>query len=296
MTDDERHLEHCVLIINPLSGGGKARGQEFLRQCRVRSIELVTVRPGDDIAAAAKAAVDGGADVIGMAGGDGSQATVAAVAAEHGLPYVCIPAGTRNHFALDLGVDRNDILGALDAFHGDVERRVDLARVNGRVFVNNASMGVYGRLVQSQAYRDAKLRTAVEMLPELVGPGTEPFDLRFTGPDGSQVASAQLLLVSNNPYEIAPPGPRTRGQINQGRLGVVVVRADPPLPRWREWSTAKFRVDSGDSVELGLDGEAVVMDPPLRFESWPSALLVRGIASAGASLARARARLLPPRR
>ena len=138
--------------------------------------------PGDDLATLATAAVRDGADALGMAGGDGSQAAVAAVAAEHGL-YVCVPAGARNHFAFDLGIDRNDVVGALDAFVG-VERRIDLGRVNGRVFVNNVAMGVYGAVVQSPAYREHKVRTMIDMLPELVGPGAEPFDLRFTGGNG----------------------------------------------------------------------------------------------------------------
>ena len=101
----------------------------------------------------------GGADAIGVAGGDGSQAVVAEIASAHDIPYVCIPAGTRNHFANDLGVDRSDVVGALDAFAHGSERRIDLARLNGRVFVNNASLGVYAKIVQSERYRDAKLET-----------------------------------------------------------------------------------------------------------------------------------------
>ncbi len=112
--------------------------------------------------------------MLGMAGGDGSQGAAAAVAAEFDVPYVCVPAGTRNHFALDVGVDPNDLIGALEAFLDGTERRIDLARVNNRVFVNNASMGLYGRIVQSRDYRDAKLRTVIEKLPDLVGPAAEP--------------------------------------------------------------------------------------------------------------------------
>src|SRR5204863_2500437 len=97
-----------------------------------------------------------------MAGGDGSQALIATIAAELGLPYACIPAGTRNHFALDLGVDRDDVAGALDALIGGRERLVDLAYVNGRVFVNNVSLGVYGDAVQKAGYREAKIRTLLD--------------------------------------------------------------------------------------------------------------------------------------
>ena len=94
-------------------------------------------------------AVADGADALGMAGGDGSLAVVAAAAAAHGLPFICVPAGTRNHFALDLGVDRHDVAGALDAFSDGFERRIDLAEVNGRAFLNNVSLGIYGEAVET---------------------------------------------------------------------------------------------------------------------------------------------------
>ena len=161
--------------------------------------------PGDDLTTLATAAVRDGADALGMAGGDGSQAAVAAVAAEHGLPYVCVPAGTRNHFAFDLGIDRNDVVGALDAFVDGDERRIDLGRVNGRAFVNNVAMGVYGAAVQSPAYRDHKMRTMIDMLPELVGRRAEPFDLRFTGRDGSPHETAVLAARLQQPLHGRPP-------------------------------------------------------------------------------------------
>ncbi len=105
---------HPVLIVNPRSGGGKAHHYGLVGRCRARGIEPVVMKEGDDLASLAAAAVSSGADAIGMAGGDGSQAIVAAVASEHDIPYVCIPAGTRNHFALDIGLDREDVIGALD--------------------------------------------------------------------------------------------------------------------------------------------------------------------------------------
>src|SRR5437016_14096656 len=106
-----------------------------------------------------------------MAGGDGSQAVVAAVSAELDLPYACIPAGTRNHFALDLGVDRDDVVGALDAFALGFEQRIDLAFVNERILVNNVSLGIYAEIVQSDAYRDAKLASVHKVATDPRGPG-----------------------------------------------------------------------------------------------------------------------------
>ena len=138
------------VVINPRSGDGKAARAGLAERARDKGIETVILAPGQDLAALAGEAVAGGADVLGMAGGDGSLAVVAAVAAAHGIPFVCVPAGTRNHFALDVGVDRHDVTGALDAFTGGVERRIDAAEVNGRLFLNNVSLGVYGDAVRSR--------------------------------------------------------------------------------------------------------------------------------------------------
>lgn len=234
----------------------------------------MTFEPGDDLTALALDAVRAGAEVLGMAGGDGSQAAVAAVAAEHALPFVCVPAGTRNHFASDLGIDRDDIVGALDAFVDGEERRIDLGSVNGRVFVNNVAMGIYGAVVQSPEYRAHKARTFIGKLPELIGPRAEPFDLRFTGRDGRSQGSALLVLVSNNPYSIdLRPDRGTRGRLDQGLLGLIAVTAGPP-PQVQEWAEPAFRVDSGGAVAVGIDGESVTMAAPLEFESDRQALRV----------------------
>ncbi len=284
---------HPVLIINPKSGGGKAERYHLVDECLARGIEPVVLGAGDDLARLAVDAFDRGADVIGMAGGDGSQALVATLAAERDIPHVCVPAGTRNHFALDLGLDREDVVGALDAFFDGVERRVDLARVNGRVFVNNACMGLYARIVQSEEYRDAKLKTAAAMLPDMLGPDATPFDLRFAGPAGVDFESAHLLLVSNDPYELDHLGGRgTRARMDLGTLGLVTARIDGATDAvtfvsleaagrirsfhgWLEWEAPKMRVDSGTAVEIAIDGEAMLMDPPLIFETLPGALRVR---------------------
>jgi diacylglycerol kinase family enzyme len=264
-----------VLVINPHSGGGKAVRFDLVAQCLARGIEPIVFERGKDLSAIAEAAIRDGADVIGMAGGDGSTATVAAVAARHGVPFVCIPAGTRNHFALDIGVDVHDVLGSLDAFLHDDERRIDLGRVNGRVFVNNVAMGVYGAVVQSPEYRDNKVRTTIRMLPGLVGPDATPFDLRFELSDGHAQSSAVLLLVSNNPYGIAlRPRSGTRGRLDAGILGVIALTGPPPKGA-DEWTTPVFRVDSGTTIALGIDGESVEMEPPLLFECLAQALTIR---------------------
>jgi diacylglycerol kinase family enzyme len=288
-----------VLLMNPRSGGGRVGRFDLENQARARGITPIVMRPGDDLRALAERAVAQGADVLGMAGGDGSQALIAEVVRAHGVAMVCVPAGTRNHFALDLGLDRDDVIGALDAFGDAVEGRVDLACVNDRVFVNNASLGIYATVVQSDAYRDAKLHTAAQMLPDLLGPDTRGFGLRFDPEDPDpedpdREIDTDVVLVSNNVYRLERlSGFGTRARLDAGVLGVVTlsvdsttdvsallaaeVRGDLSRHRgFRQWSAAEFVVDSGDEhIAVGVDGEALRLAPPLRFRSLPAALRIR---------------------
>jgi diacylglycerol kinase family enzyme len=282
-----------VLLMNPKSGGGKVERFNLVEEARRRGVEPVVLAPGDDLLQLAERAVAGGADVVGMAGGDGSQALVASVAAAHDVGFVCVPAGTRNHLAMDLGLDRDDVVAALDAFGEAVERRIDLGLVGDRVFVNNATAGLYAKIVQSSAYRADKVGTALELLPAMLGPDATPFDLRFTGPDGTEHASAHLILVSNDRYQLGSgEGFGSRRTIDGGNLGIVAAtfRSSAELarllesgatgrnwrpPGWVEWAAASFQLESDQPVEIGIDGEAMVLDPPIRFRTLPGALRVR---------------------
>jgi diacylglycerol kinase family enzyme len=285
--------QHGVLLMNPRSGGGKVTRANLVEEARRRGIEPVVLEPGDDLRTLALDAIGRGAEMLGMAGGDGSQASVAAVAMEHDLPFACIPAGTRNHLALDLGIDRGDLLGALDAYTDGVERQIDLGTLNGHVFVNNVSLGLYAEVVQSEGYRDAKLHTAAARLSELSSPEAHAFGLRFERPDGARRGSAQLLLVSNNPYRLDRlAGLGSRPRLDGGELGIVALRIGGAAQAsqfvalelagharrfagWTEWTAATFEVDAPQPVPAGVDGEALVLKPPLRFAIRPGALRVR---------------------
>ena len=275
---------HPVLFFNPKSGGGKAEKFALASEARSRGIEPIELGPPWDLERLVRHAVAGGADGLAMAGGDGSQAIVAAIAAELSLPYACIPAGTRNHFALDLGVDRDDVVGALDAFVDGGERRVDLAEVNGRVFVNNVSLGLYADAVQREGYREAKLRTILDAVPEMLGPDATQLDLRWTGPGGHEHRSGAAILVSNNRYRLGRAvGSGTRPRLDDGQLGITVAGAPTgggehgrrPQRPWREWTAPRFKVDSDHPVPAGIDGEAVKLEPPLRFRIRAGVLRVR---------------------
>jgi diacylglycerol kinase family enzyme len=273
---------HPVLFYNPLSGGGKAERFKLAEEARDRGIEPIELRPGDDLEQLVRNAVARGADALAMAGGDGSQAIVAMVAAELDLPYACIPSGTRNHFALDLGVDRNDVVGALDAFVNGGERRVDLAEVNGRVFVNNVSLGLYADAVQRPGYRGAKLRTLLDTIPEALGPSAKPASLFWDSPVGEE--SAAVILISNNPYRLGRAiGSGTRPRLNRGLLGIAALAPtqaadDGALHHklgMRQWTASAFMTHADHRVPAGIDGEAVHLEPPVHFRIRPGALRVR---------------------
>ena len=283
---------HGVLIMNLKSGGGKAERFHLVQECRKRGIEPVVLQPGQDLLELARGAVDRGADVIGMAGGDGSQALVASIAAERGVPMVVIPAGTRNHLALDLGLDRDDVIGALDAFGEARIRSMDLGEVNGHIFVNNVSLGLYAAIVRSPEYRDAKVDTTLATLPRVLAPGTEPFDLRFAGPNGEPHQGAHMIQISNNPYGPTISTLGSRPRLDTGRLGVVSleIRSDAEAASFlaavatghparfnglRSWSTPSFEVSSGSTIDVGLDGETLEMAPPLTFSIRSNAVAIR---------------------
>ena len=283
-----------VLIMNPRSGGGKAERFALAEECRRRGIEPVVLEPGDDLLELARSAIDRGADVIGMAGGDGSQALVASVAMAADVPLVCVPAGTRNRFALDLGLDRNDVVAALDAFDAAVERRIDLATVNGRVFVNNVSLGVYAKIVRSPAYRDAKRQTTTAMLSDLVGPASgavrPPLHRSRWHPSGRRAdhPGVQQPLPADVVLRVRQPGPprhrraRRRGGRPPRRQGHRRA-SSPPSGRAASTGSAAGRagrpteltIESSRPIEAGVDGEALLFDPPLELRSLPGALRVR---------------------
>ncbi|KJK37232.1 diacylglycerol kinase [Streptomyces variegatus] len=279
---------HPFLLLNPRSGGGKVEKFNLQEKAESLGARVVLLDPArqQDVTALAKAAVADGADLLGVAGGDGTQALVAAVAAEHGLPFLVIAAGTRNHFAMDLGLDRDDPATCLDALTDGVELRVDLGFADDRPFVNNASFGVYGAVVQSPGYREDKVGAALERLPDLLTRQSGP---RLTATaDGVTVAGPQAILVSNNAYRMDDPfGFGRRERLNSGRLGVLAVRVDSaveaaelllsPRPEGLTVLTAQRVVVDADEpqLEVGLDGEALTMAAPVHCRIARRALRVR---------------------
>jgi diacylglycerol kinase family enzyme len=276
------------LIMNPRSGGGKVVRFGLREKAEALGAEVAVLEgPGTvDVAQLARDAVARGADLLGVAGGDGTQALVAAVAAQHDVPLLVISAGTRNHFALDLGLDREDPSTCLEALRDGVEMKVDLGDVNGRPFVNNVSFGAYAAVVERPEYRDEKLKTTLELLPDLLTSTTGPRLVAHA--DAVTVDRPQALLVSNNPYntgDVAGMGRRPR--IDGGVLGVIGVRAANAVQAARMLRgrrapgltlivTEEVVVDADvGEIPAGVDGESVRLTTPVRCRVRPGALRVR---------------------
>jgi diacylglycerol kinase family enzyme len=279
--------ERAFIVMNPRSGGGKVAKFGLKEKAEALGAQVALLEgPGIvDVAVLARKAVAEGCDLLGVAGGDGTQALVAGIAAEHDLPFLVISAGTRNHFALDLGLDREDPSTCLDALRDGVELRIDLGIIGDRTFVNNASFGAYAEVVRSPAYRDDKRGTTLQMLPDLLkGHGGARLSARV---GNVTIDGPQALLVSNNPYEtgdIAGLGKRAR--LDTGTLGVVTIEVDSArqavalLNRRNDHGLTALSgnqaiVDSdGPEIPVGIDGETVLMPTPVRCAIRPGALRV----------------------
>jgi diacylglycerol kinase family enzyme len=264
-----------VLFVNPKSGGRKVERAGLTERARERGIEVIVMQPDHTLARMADEAVARGADALGVAGGDGSLAVVAASALATGFLSSAFPPAPAT--TLDLGVDRRDLLGSLDAFTDGVERRIDAAEVNGRLFLNNVSLGIYGDAVRQPTYRDAKARTLLETAAQVLGPSGAAVDLQLVDDRGRLHRNPGVVLVSNNPYSLDPArAAGTRPTLDSGELGIVVL--DTPRAGQgpgRTWTATRLEVSAPAAVHAGIDGEAVELAPPFEFVIRPRMLRVR---------------------
>jgi diacylglycerol kinase family enzyme len=275
------------LLMNPRSGGGKVGRFRLRERAEELGAEVALLdRPGTDVQQLARDALARGADLIGVAGGDGTQALVAQVAAEHDVPFLVVSAGTRNHFALDLGLDRRDPARCLDALRYGVEARIDLGNINGRTFVNNASFGAYADIVENPAYRDDKRGTTLDALPDLLSRRRGAHLVAEI--DGSIVNAPQALLVSNNPYAASDTaGMGRRFRLDGGVLGAIAVRVDSARQAVGMLNGAHRQglllaeapevLVTADAAEIpvGIDGETVRLTTPVLCTIRPGVLRVR---------------------
>jgi diacylglycerol kinase family enzyme len=254
------------LIVNPHSGDGGS--DELLAEAAARGIRTHVLGPDDDIETLAREA---DADALGMAGGDGSLALVAAVAIARDLPFACIPFGTRNHFARDVGLDRDDPIGALDALVEGTERKVDVGRANDRLFLNNVSLGVYARLVhRREHHRRRSVAFARLRALAILAAHRQPLGITVDG----EPITARVVLVSNNAYELGVLSVGERKGLDEGLLHLYaplgVLRSS-----WEERAGERFTIDSAAGrLQAAVDGEPEVLETPIEFTIQPRALRV----------------------
>jgi len=259
---------HSFLVINPRSGRGSAGADELAGAAREAGIESHVLAAGED---PGEVALASGAEIVGVAGGDGALAAVAEAALELDAAFVCVPSGTRNHFARDLGIDHRDPLGALGAFAGGAERRVDLGRVAGRLFVNNVSFGNYASLVhERERHRRRGEALARGRALLRVARHRQSLQARVDGKD----VRARVILVGNNRYELDLFTLGARARLDEGVLDLRTAAGWWPMT-WQEQVAERFRIElPRASVLAAIDGEPVELESPLELESLPQALRV----------------------
>jgi diacylglycerol kinase family enzyme len=257
-----------LLLINPRAGrAGGPDAEELQSEALARGIQARILSEGEDPAEYARTA---DAEILGVAGGDGSIGGVAAVAVERRLPFVCVPYGTRNHFARDLGLERNDPIGALAGFSGE-ERPVDVGRIGGRRFLNNVSLGIYAALVHRREHH--RRRGQVLAGARALWLGMRRRRGVWATLDGEPVR-ARIVLVANNAYQLDLFSIGERSRLDEGWLHVYTARGWLPNA-WEERSGERFTVDApGSSLEAAVDGEPAVLETPLEFSIEPRALRV----------------------
>jgi diacylglycerol kinase family enzyme len=256
-----------LLLINPRSGSARPSAEELEEEAGRRELETRLLEPGEDVAAIVRAS---DAEAIGMAGGDGSLAPAAAAAMAADRPFVCVPFGTRNHFARDIGLDRDDPVAALEAFRGR-ERRVDVGRVGERVFLNNVSLGIYASLVHHRE-RHRRRRDALARVRAIGLAATHRHEDEFVV-EGRPVSS-RAILVANNSYQLDLFNIGERERLDEGLLHLYVAQGLLP-GTWEERRCTELEIGApAASVRAAVDGEPVELEAPLRFRIEPRALRV----------------------
>ena len=286
-----------AVVLNGRSGSGAAeasvrRIRELCEEAR-REVR-VELASGKGIAKAARSAVDAGCELLVGGGGDGTIGTIAAVAAEAGLPFGVLPLGTRNHFARDLGLPL-DLEGATQVILAGHMRTVDLGEVNGRVFINNSSLGVYPRLVRLREkmmkYGLAKWAAALWALLAVLR--AHPFmAVRITADGEPMVRRTPFVFIGNNEYRMEGLSAARRESLSDGQLALYVMNASGRRNLlWLAWQILRgrtaelkelevFRVAEAEielkrsSTHVALDGELVTMRGALTYRVLPEALEV----------------------
>ena len=287
------------VLLNPAAGGERrqdlARTLVQLFETAGVTARIVTLARMADIPAAVRSAIESGADAVVAAGGDGTVGAVAANLLETTVPLAVLPLGTLNHFAKDARIPL-DLEGAVRTIATGHVTRIDAAEVNGRPFVNNASIGVYPDMViEREALRQKGYRkwTAAALASVHVLGRYPGVVVRVRVGEADQVFRTPFLFVGNNRYEIDGLRTGARTRLDSGQLFAYFapslhVRDLPKLaalallgrarnnPALEAFAATALTVGTpgGRVLRVALDGEVMSLNTPLRFVSRPFALRV----------------------
>ena len=297
-TRSEGRLDQVVTcILNDKAGSNGAADARALitriaaeRGWRAR---FVLCSGGDDLTALAAQARAAGAMVVG-GGGDGTIAAVAAALVDTDTPLGVLPLGTLNHFAKDLGIPL-DLEKAVTALFAGKAVRVDVGEVNGRIFLNNSSIGFYPRIVQERE-REQKLGRskwlALARASALIFQRSRTLHVDIEGDHGRrQSYDTPFVFIGNNRYAVSGLEIGTRAVLDggklwvcaapyAGRLTLIALATRALLGFVRDADLAAFESVETDvrmrrpHARVATDGEVVVMRTPLRYRSRPGALRV----------------------
>lgn len=255
----------------------------------------IRIVPGEHLAAGAKAAAASPVDVVIAGGGDGTINTVAGALAGTQMPLGILPLGTLNHFARDLGIPF-DLKGAARVIAAQNIHRVDLGEVNGRIFINNSSLGIYARAVlERENFRNRhRLRkwTAMCMAVLKVFRRFPMVQVRIVSDTETILRTTPLVFVGNNRYQLDLLNVGRRARLDGGEMSLYLVNAQN---RWgllmvtlralcgrlnqsrdfETFSLSSFSIASRRSrLHVAYDGEVMKAKPPLLYRIAPGALRV----------------------
>ena len=290
----------CV-IVNPAAGGGRGDGAaEGLRELFAKHgarIDVAMARASDDVKAIARRAVERGDALLVVAGGDGTLAAAASVLSGTPTALGIIPIGTFNHFAKDVGIPM-DPSAAAQAALGGGRRAVDVGEVNGQMFINNSSVGLYPRLVWERQRRQEQGRRKISALAGAaftVWRRYRRVTVRLRLLDGGTrtlTVRTPFVFVGNNVYQLSGLAFGSRARLDRGRLhicmapelsasGMVGVLGNALVGRLASFEQFDSREVTTVTIEawrprlgVALDGEVAVLRTPLRYRIRPGALRV----------------------
>ena len=290
--------KYIAVVLNPASGGGGhtdiAGRVTELFAARGLAAEITLAGEGVSVPDVARTAAESGASAVVAAGGDGTVNAVASALVGGQVPLGILPAGTLNHFAKDMGLPLG-LEGAVGVIANGKVKVVDVGEVNGRIFLNNSSIGVYPRIVELRDhYREKGVgKWIAAAWASLAVLRRRPFlGVRIESPKGVIVQRTPFVFVGNNEYHMSGLQAGSRDSLTGGRLAVYVMKAEgrrrlirvawlvlrrgaEEIPELDFISVPEATVETQRrDLQVALDGEVVTMQSPLEYKILQGALRV----------------------